>query len=82
MTDRLQRLERGASPQAVEKALDREAFSRLATADLLTLERTFQRVDDAGEHALTPEQWAAFEAAGDRFFKLRGEVRQEGDVSR
>jgi hypothetical protein len=72
---RLHRLEKQAGPQAHEKAIDRETFGRMSTADLLTFERTFQRVDDAGEDALTPAEWASFEAAAERFFQLRGEVR-------
>jgi hypothetical protein len=83
MTDRLQRLERGGAtdPQEQERAIDRETFRRMSTEDLLALEETFQRVEDLGDEP-AEEEWAAFEAAGDRFFKLRGEVRQEGDVSR
>jgi hypothetical protein len=74
MTDRLQRLERETGPQAQEQALDRETFGRMSTEDLLALEETTRRVEDLGEEP-AEEQWACFERAAERFFKLRGEVR-------
>jgi phosphoglycolate phosphatase-like HAD superfamily hydrolase len=75
---RLIRLEREAAtnPQEHERAIDREAFRRMSTADLVTFERTFQRVEDMGEE-LTEEEQVSFEAAYERYRELFEQVRSD-----